>query len=324
MTERLEIPTISPAQAEWGSALIGRRRDLSFAIGKSPFRAVFVPPQPIGPALGLRILVGDHRFRVHFPDWQPLLGHVETLAGVDPAQMPPEIAAVCFDAAFGELFGRLTQLSGVALRIEGVDLPAGVSTGSVGLELHGADGLQVIGDIQADDGAMAMLASLVSKLPAVTTVPTPGLAHVAGVEIGMTSLPLDDALSLRVHDVVLMDVTAFLPNRIGVIRTSEDTAWRVSVDGEAVVLQESRPAAPVPEISRDSPVVILLFEAGQVRIPLDKYGELAPGAKIERHNATQILIRMDRTPFAAGELVQVGDRLGVRLQTIGDVPLSGP
>jgi flagellar motor switch/type III secretory pathway protein FliN len=164
-----------------------------------------------------------------------------------------------------------------------------------------------------------MLASLAAKLPAVETVSTAGLAHVAGIEIGMTSLPLDDALTLRVHDVVLMDVTAFLPNHIGVIRTSPDTAWRVSVNGETVVLQEARPATPIPSISRDSPVVVLLFEAGQVRIPLDKFGELAAGAKLDRHNATEILIRMDRKPFASGELIQVADRLGVRLLTVGDV-----
>ncbi len=133
----------------------------------------------------------------------------------------------------------------------------------------------------------------------------------------MSSLPLAELSRLEERDVVLMDVTAFLPDHHGVVRISPTAAWRVTVrDGKATLVEPRTTTPPVP-LAADAPVANVVFQYGELSIPTNAIAGLAAGQVFDVSHSEPIRLAMDGIPFASGDLVVVGSRVGVRLTTLG-------
>jgi type III secretion system YscQ/HrcQ family protein len=80
-----------------------------------------------------------------------------------------------------------------------------------------------------------------------------------------------------------------------------------------------QPAGGAPVSSLASVPVTLDFDLGSLAVPLGELAAIKPGYVFElpgRLEQARVIIRANGTPIGTGELVSVGDTLGVQLLSI--------
>jgi type III secretion system YscQ/HrcQ family protein len=68
--------------------------------------------------------------------------------------------------------------------------------------------------------------------------------------------------------------------------------------------------------------VTLLFEIGQVRLTMGELGQLQPGYTFKLNETVErdrpVTIKANGVPVGRGEIVQIDDRLGIRIRSLRD------
>lgn len=314
MIEPLPLPRLTSADARWRSTLLGRARRIPFAIGATTFTLSFAEPQPLAGGRGVRLVLGEAALDLRLSDWRLLLAATPDFRDVDADRIPDEFLPSLLETALSGPLDELSRRTGLSCRFENV--LDGHAPHTVGIVIDAAAAGRSLGTITTDNDSLAVLSRLVAAVPAVAVRELHEAPLVAGVEIGLTSLPLDDLRSLRIHDVLLMDVTTWPQQRSGLVRIGPQHAWRVTVDDAGVTLEELKSVSTAAPPAVGAATVPVVIEAGQVEIPADRLTKLNPGDTLERHHAEHVLLRVHRAPIAGGELVLLGERLGVRILTV--------
>jgi flagellar motor switch/type III secretory pathway protein FliN len=268
----------------------------------------------------VRVLAGDTSIWVRLQEWDRLFQGVDLYQGIALNQLPVDIAPAVLEAAAEPLLDKLQQTTGLPWSVLEVRAQeAGPLEWVLGLRLTSHTGEELKGAVATDSAGRELVASLLETLPLepgdVASLPP----LVAPLEIGMTSLPHQELFTLRVHDVLMIDVTAYEPNRTGVIRLSPTAAWRVTAGDDKVTLVERRTTTPRPNSPADSPTANVVFEYGRVTIPGESLEGLEPGRELAREHHDKVGLSVSGRLFAAGELVLLGNRLGVRISALGPV-----
>jgi type III secretion system YscQ/HrcQ family protein len=317
--ERFSPAAISPAEADW-SRRLGLRRAFGFAFGNIRFDAAIGLPAPDPKGRVVRILAGESSLWLAVSDWDALIQRTAIGEGVTLAELPLDLAPALVEAATEPLLDALAKQSGVSWTVVEVLGPSEPpAPWRIGLELTDSDGGRLAVAVAALDNALPLLERLVETCPVVPQADAAGVPITMPVEIGMTTLAVHDLRSLRVRDVLLMDVTAFRPDRHAIIRTSRTTAWRVTVGEGQLTLVEPRTTAPVPPLPAGSPTVNIVFEFGAVVLTPGQIPRLAAGQTLPIEHAERIQLTIEGRPFARGELIEVTGRLGMRIVEMASV-----
>lgn len=320
MTDLPPLKHIAPTDADWQSRVIGQARRASFQLGGESYTLSFAAPEAVHVGPVVRVLAGDTSLWLRLRSWDRLFKGVDVCKGVALGELPADIAPAVVEAAAEPLLDKLQQVTGLewtVLEVRSTDAPPTESI--LGLKFASAAGDDFSGVVATNATGRELLASLIESLPldpgALSQLPP----LVAPVEIGMTSLPIDELLTLRVHDVLMMDVSAYEPGRSGLIRISPSVAWRVTAGDDKITLVERKTTTPRPHLPAGSPTANVLFEYGQVTIPLDVLEGLEAGKELAREHHDKVRLSIDGRHIAAGELVLLGNRLGVRISEMGRI-----
>jgi type III secretion system YscQ/HrcQ family protein len=317
MTDGLTFQQISPADTAW-ARVVGQVRRIPLTLGAASFTVTISAPQPLAGGTVIRILAGETSLWVTISDWDALFRGCAEYEGVSLAALPAEIAPAVVEAAAASMLDLLSKQTGLPWTI--LEVQSGARpphAWRLGLEIADTAGGVLRGNVAADDLALPLIEQWVRHFPAPRNESAPAPPLVVAVEIGMTSLTVDELRSLRLRDVLLMDVTAYLPEHQGVIRISPTSAWRVTAAEGIATLVEPRTTAPRVAAPADSPSVNVLFEAGDVTIPLDSLPTLTAGQTLALDNSETVRLSVEGVVIACGELVQLGGKLGVRVLQLG-------
>ncbi len=290
-------------------------------MGSAAWTADIVRCTATTPCGVVRLLAGDTSLWVGLSDWEAFLRSAPFMPGVTLADLPPDIAVAVVEAAAEPIFQAVSRATGLAWTVIEF-LPSGhpPHPWQVGFQLTGPDDARLNAQLSATPADLPFVESLIARVPLSKVPDAPAPPLVAAVEIGMTSLPVGELRTLRSRDVLVMDVTAFAPDRHGVIRISKTAAWRVTVGDGEVTLVEPRTTTPAAPLPLDSPSVNVVIEFGEVVIPAPALAGLAAGQQWPIEQAGRMRLSIEGRPFATGELVDLGAKLGVRLLEVGRPP----
>jgi type III secretion protein Q len=333
------LPKIAFAQLQLLNALYRRRSALDFRfVGRSATIAAAWPP-PFGEP--------SRRYRVHFAvdgtaGEAVLCGSLidAITSAVDPRQslvcLKPEHAGVLVEFALRDELAALEQNLGCRLAIAAVypehQAPAGADP-SVLTFLITVEGLgRSWCELRLAYGDAAKLVELLGRCPAKLET-APDLPVTLCVRVAATTLSVGEISRLSPGDVVLVEQRCRKPHSaVAVIAEHLVAPVELTAAGGKLVTAPMRGRGSAWEWSMENVAgkpsrdgeqngvlddlpVKLVFELGRVELSLREIRQLAPGAVVAlaRPVEESVDVVANGRRIGRGNLVQVGDSLGVRL-----------
>lgn len=324
------FPRVEPRAARQSNQWLRPRQGLPVTLAGHAFSMkVMAWPLADEPRLAVLFHVGGDKGVLHLP----LAWLEHTLGGqcaVSVARARPEQRCLLLEHLFLGALEALEKTLGERLNFTAEPCPAQPPPLRLGLRLSAAAASATLG-VELSQGAATRLfeafdasAARVRVLPA--TVPFSLAVH-----SGWQCLSRDELDSLRGGDVVLLDrpvegvrvqvagcLQAFATPVAGGLRLDEALS-PLSSHREIPMQQSSTMPVPGPTEAPSPDTaqwpVTLVCEAGRIELSLQALGELVPGSVLALPGSTgeQVKLRANGQVFAHGELVWLGESLGVRL-----------
>lgn len=324
--DRWRPPLITAEAASWLRAL-GSRRPM-FAAGGLRLWLASPPTRIVDPApVGLRL--GAHAAALTLPG--ALAAHL--LVRLDPAApaaappLRPLLLALAVEPALRDLTAAGQSLVPVALDPAAeVRAPALV----LGIVVEGA-GTRHVAELALDAGAAGVLAAWAGSVPP-SRAAWPDLPVPLHLRLLAADLTLAEARRIATGDVVLANAP---PGTEAILVAAEHVCWgmRDADGGWTVATGRRRPAncgwrdwmamEPQDETPNDAALdelpVRLVFETGRVEVTLAELETIGPGwvFPLGRGADAPLDILANGRRFGTGELVRIGETLGVRVLRIG-------
>jgi type III secretion protein Q len=216
-----------------------------------------------------------------------------------------------------------------------IDTAPAEAESNVALEFSATtgDGRQTTGCVSLSPAMVARLASFAGWH---RSVPKPGpwlrLPGRLRLELPGISFPLGVLRAAQMGDVLILGDRATCWRSLQVVlagsRSEERLhAWSATYDGRNLIASANPPNSTVELImsdpnatsAADSIPVSLDFDLGNLAVPLGELAALKPGYVFELPNSldsVRVVIRANGTRVGHGELVAVGDVLGVQLLSL--------
>lgn len=322
---------------------LSRRRRLDGAIEGRPVSFVFaLPVDPLARPDGIDAVasVGTARIRLHLPqaliDWLCRM----TVREQSGRRLDPDRILLLVDLALTPFITALESAFGAAIGpLEPLNGPKPEVALGLAVELRAADGFHAEVRLGLPAGLTERVAALVEALPALP-IDFGDLPIPVSVRLGDVSLTLAEVKSLEPGDIVLHDPVSADPSlrslAIGDIwiaaaraetgRVRLATPFRtLPPPPESATMSEFEPRASAlagpdatAEIDLDQLPVRLVFEAGRTEIPLRELRSLGVGHIFElgRDAADPVDIMANGKRIGIGELVRIGDELGIRVRQL--------
>jgi type III secretion protein Q len=327
----IPLRRLRKTDAEALNRIYRRRETVPVAIGDSRLRLQF-RPAALPPAAPLPVeLEIDGRgaaLEVETALADMLLATVDR--GLALKRLDAELAAMILEMALAPLLRRLEAGSGrrFALRRIG-DAPV---DGKIALPLaflpENGDGVPLPACLHVDPASLPLVAGLVERLP-LDPGDTEALMIELACRVGMAELTREELATLAPGDLVVMTRTRAGAGEIDLVveralvfpaRITQTTAT-LAGGGRRAVAEENAAGdgTPVAEIADlDSVPVTLVFEIGRLRLPLGELRTLAPGFSFDlgRDLRAPVDILVGGRKIGTGELVQIDERLGVRVSKL--------
>ncbi len=185
-----------------------------------------------------------------------------------------------------------------------------------------SDGIR--GVILAKPEAAEVLLTCFEKLPKAETKLPDQPVNLA-IELGRTQLALAEFKNLATRDVILIENGPAISQGQVEIRPSPNTLFKATLTETEITIQEimtMSPDDPEPEteaskIDVSDVPIDLVFEIGRQQVSVAELEEIKPGTTLPLEHSLDdslVTIRANGKFVATGELVQIGDQVGVRLQ----------
>lgn len=333
--QALALPRVEPALVALDNVVVGRRRVLDVALGAQRFQLKFHPAaRDVAVERYATLRVGNSRMAVGLSRLDALETLRGLLAGAELAALDPAWQPLVVEAACAPLFKALGHLTGsrvaVEAVVEGSERPPGEVTWS--FEAHAAEE-RIAGLVILDRPLAEQLAKRIEQLPFGVAWDASTVPLVGQLLLGGTELTLAELNSLRPHDIILFDWTYGPTSEHLCVRFGPGALWLARATSGLVTLEkpmsptstppEGNPAGkPVTVTASDNPAldtgewpVVVQFDLGTLERPLGELTSLQAGYTFELPVAAArpVTIRVNGRAIGTGELVQIGDRLGVRL-----------
>ncbi|MEM9280426.1 MAG: type III secretion system cytoplasmic ring protein SctQ [Verrucomicrobiota bacterium] len=234
---------------------------------------------------------------------------------VDFEALPADLAALFIERHFSEDLDRFERWSGRKLSstsrsADEIEIPFTVS-GGIG------------GTICAEEGAAELLLEIFKRLPRAETDLSEQSISLS-IELGRTSLSLADLEPVTSRDVILIEQGPEILSGKVELRPSPDLLFKATLSETQITINEiMNTGTDEPPHEEDAKIEVgeipveLVFELGRQQIVVSELSQIQPGAVLPLEDpidAAVVTIRANGRVFGKGELVQVGDRIGVRLQ----------
>ena len=148
-------------------------------------------------------------------------------------------------------------------------------------------------------------------------------------EAARTDLSLEELAALRPGDVVLLTLDEVPPGARAVLRDSDEALGRVRLEGETATLvrlgrrdMEDDTDDTEAGVDIDALEVTLRFSLGSAAVTVEALRGLAEGYVFELDLPPESAVRIyaGRQLIGTGEIVEIADRLGVRVARLNEVP----
>jgi type III secretion system YscQ/HrcQ family protein len=268
--------------------------------------------------------LAGHDFTAHLHHMPELGWMAPELAGVDITVLPEELACSALQSCLADVLAALGK-GGVDLSVtafapaKGVKLPSEFLEWSVN---RGSDTDWLRGTLSGPDAGWQHLAALMAQAPANPGPPKDQIPFPLTVIAGSLRCAPSLLKVLDLHDVLLAEVRSYLSTRecylllrgrpfgTGQANGSTITIKQVNLNGTQKMAETTKEPAALDELE-----VELTFVVGQKTVTLGELRSLAPGAAFELGApiGEAVTIHANGRPIGKGELLEVGDRVGVRI-----------
>jgi type III secretion protein Q len=349
---RSEHPRLSAAQQADLNLILGRGVGIPFRALDLDLELSFTADLPGGkPALSIGLAIDGAPLAVFLEDFFFVRALEPLLPDAALASAPPALRAAAIEVALAELMDSFERATGRKVAVVTAEDGAGGGEdgprlGFVLREPRGAD--RVRGWIRADARALALVAGLLKDRPPVLRAPPDDLPVPIRLEIGATLLPQADLAALQPQDIILVENCFLTADDSLILRLSPRLAWKAKIEAAAIIVTQQvkdtmaqgaaeRPGPepgkpgekaggkasekaggkpPEPQVaSLDEIEINLVFELGERLLTLAEIRAIDKGyvfdlGKDWRH---AVAIRANGRLIGSGELIEVEDRLGVRV-----------
>ncbi len=317
-------PATRPEFVRLTNRIAGRNRPLRFQwngqTAEFTFSGLRAAPRG-GWCLGLQI--GGHEFSVALSRLPDVAWVSPTLAGIDIQGLPPELACGLIEACFGEIFAALGK-TGVDVRIVSVEPFSFRKAAEETVEWcvnRGTETGWMRGTIAGDDAALGHLANIMEQAPVEPLLGDASLPVPVTIVAGHMRLPLVSLKEIELHDVLLVDVTAYMQGRQCQLWAAGRALGQGGLENQTFTLKQLNPAGTATmgdaatKTTVDDLEIQLTFMVGQTTLTVGELRSLAPGFVFELPAAAGdgVTISANGRPIGKGELIEVGDRVGVRV-----------
>jgi type III secretion protein Q len=272
------------------------------------------------------------------------LGPFDLGADVLRSELPPQLLPAYLGGAGALLWQELEAITGLAVEVLDVkpDATLEVTAECLGFEIsrepsgRTALGVLCFSDPDEQDNVQLQRALVEASRRQMTPVPLPVTAeHRWAAVVGSTNLPLSEVQALEEQDVILIDDAAHVANALScwlAVGPTSRYAGRATVRDRTLLLAEfgirgkngmtssqtDMTTAPGETRFEDIPVS-LRFELAQWNASMDELAKLAAGAVIDLGRPIDehsVSVWMEQRCIGKGQLVAIGERLGVRLVSV--------
>lgn len=263
------------------------------------------------------------------PGWVEIgarLLHVLTdsyAAGIDDLMsLPKELRGLLLEAALEKLLALWEQRLGQSLKLDAVDFRPTRTSGGVGLNGHLVAGNDPIaGPFWFSNHWLPLVTQWVEALPDAAGTDWDPLPIPVRFELGQSRLGLAEFQELARDDLILIEQGAWLDDRTVSIRIGPDWRFRGALEPQRVILQQRETTMTDTADSQqtlaqlDELPVTVSFDLGESALALREVKLLQPGYAFELARGLErpVTVRANGAIVGSGELIQVGDCLGVRL-----------
>ena len=316
-------PRLSSLEASHMNTLIGTGRTFAFTWSGKPAQLRFTSLTEAPQAAGhLRVRMADHILDIGYLALPEPSRLGVDFAGLESKGLPDELRLGVLETILEEPL-TLLQQGGVVLKPEHWRKGTEVQPPRLGWEILRDDQRFLAGTLHLDDAALGALAAVAERAAPKPRAAADAVPITLGVAASHLSLPLRELAGLAPGDVLLPALS----------RRDWDagrcTLWAGPVRvGDAVRKQSTiqilamKPATAVPpapaaaaKLNVDDLPVQVVFDVGQLEINVGQLRTLAAGYTFELPAAPEriVTIRANAREVGVGELVDLGDKLGVRI-----------
>ena len=326
MSDPIRFPELHPEELPWRNELLGTSRAIPITVGSSSATLKFTAEPASTTAKRVLLSAGDLIWSIGVVEWDNLPVVAQSLGADALSGLPDEILLAVLEAIFqpqldwlGDRISSTCQLNEVVSDIDRENLPH-----EIGFSLKLERGATMTGSVAGDTGAIALIRDLVLSAAPTPAMDVSHLPLVTGIEIGMTQIPAEELRKLAVGDVLMMEISTFGENGRALVRFQRNKVWKANVEDETILFDEAVDS-PAPTSLGDGVTLNVTFELGRITLTAAQVASLAPGASIPRVKSDQVWLTAENRAFASGELVRIGDRLGVRVASISsELPTPTP
>ncbi|WP_345738959.1 type III secretion system cytoplasmic ring protein SctQ [Prosthecobacter algae] len=303
--------------------IAGKNRPLNFTWNAQPTQFVFsnLLQRPRG-SWSLQIRMGGHALQVEINRLPELAWVSPELAGIDLHDLPGELACGLIESSFGEIFTALTK-AGIDVSILSME-PFSFRQSSAEIiqwSIHrGHESHWMHGSIAGDDAALAHLASLMERAPVSPSADDAVIPVPIDLIAGTMHVSLADLQALELHDVLLADLKSYQSQRECTLNAARRALGKGHLEASTFTLKHltSKPATTMGDaasVSVNDLEIELTFVVGQTTLTVGELRHLAPGFTFELpiSSGDGLLICANGKTIGRGELIEVGDHLGVRV-----------
>lgn len=270
----------------------------------------------------LGVSLGGHCLKVEVNRLPELAWISPTLAGIDILDLPDELACGLLEACFSEIFAAISK-AGVDIAITSVQPHKHRDAPDEIIEWHvnrGSETVWMQGSVAGDVAALACLASLLERVPVVTSRDDTLLPVVVSIVAASMRLKIHELRALELHDVLFADLIDFKTSSACALYASSHQLGIGTLDGRVFSFKKTT-TIPAPAMADSALVplndidVELTFVVGQVTLTVGDLRNVAPGFTFELPITTgsDLLVLANGKLFGRGQLIDVGEHLGVRL-----------
>ena len=318
------VANLRPEFVHLANRIAGKNRPLRFQWNgqAAEFSFSLLNAAPRG-SWTLGLLLGGHEMQVELARLPDVAWVSPTLAGIDIHELPPELACALIESCLGEVFQALSK-SGIDVSITSVAPFSHRSAPDEVIEWQvqrGGESGWMRGYVTGGDAALAHMANLVQSAPIVETPVDETLPMPVRVIAGQLRVPISTLQSLEVHDVLLAELGDHIKLHQSQLWSGGRAVATGTLEGRTfTVKQLNRPdPTTMADTATTTPVndleIDLTFVVGQSTLPLGEVRSLAPGFVFELPAliGEGVTIFANGKPIGTGELIEVGNRTGVRV-----------
>lgn len=306
-----------------GNALFGLRRAFPFSWAGKPARLRFVAPAAASASqIHLVVRAGGQVVHVGLPGLPEPASLGVAFAGIEIAGLPEDILLGVLETWLADGL-KAAGAAGLPLEIKAFAPAPSSLPLACGWEVaREANERFLVGTLHAETTALDALAALSARVPPQPAGSADGLAVALQVAIARTSLPLSTLRTVATGDVLWVPLAPgdrsqgpcelWAGTRLVARAVRNKQTFRVSTMPPPAEPPAKTPAGPVKV--DDLPVPVL-FDVGQLDLTVGQLRTVAEGYTFELPATPPrlVTIRANGREIGQGELVEIGDKVGVRV-----------